>query len=147
MTLMEKGRRLWQSWNPAQFMLRRRVERGSETTEEEIGMQFVRFAGSGLKELDRRIERRNDFERASALFGDLAMHRAQGLLPGFDPAAWKEESQLIDHARYPKLLVEDHYIRGAAPPRIACARAGQRCGRCSSVRRVRYSRGLASQTT
>src|ERR1051325_5257228 len=44
-TLIEKGGWLWQGWNPAQFMLRRPAERGSETTEEEMGVQLVRFAG------------------------------------------------------------------------------------------------------
>jgi len=89
-------------------------------------MQLVRFARGRLKELNRRVERRNDLERASALFGDLAMHGAQGLLPGFDAAPRKKQPQLVDDARYLKPIVEDNYIGREAPsigpPALALAK-------------------------
>ena len=98
MTLVEKGGWLRRDWKPAKFVLRRSGERPAEAGQEEMCMQLVRFAACRMKELDRGIERRNDFERTSALFGHLAMDGAEGPLPGFEPAARKKQPELVDNA-------------------------------------------------
>jgi hypothetical protein len=125
-TFVEKAGRLRQGRQPAKLVLGGSVERSPEASQEEMCMQLVRFARGRLKELNRRVERRNDLERASALFGDLAMHGAQGLLPGFDAAPRKKQPQLVDDARYLKPIVEDDYIGREAPsigpPALALAK-------------------------
>jgi len=98
-----------------------------------------------MKELDRGIERCNDFERTSALFGNLAMDGVEGLLPGFEPATRKKEPELVDDACHPGLFVEDHRIGRQSPligsSTLAVAKAPHGCHPARTVlRRTRFAK-------
>jgi len=147
MTLMEKGGRPRQGRQPAKLVLGRSAERTSEASQEKMGVQFVRFAACRMKELDGGIERCDDFDRARAFFGNLALQGDQGPLSGLETATRKEHSELVDDARHLELFVEDHCIGRAALPigsgGFALAK-GLDGGH--TVRRVRYSGASVSQT-
>lgn len=112
---MVKKRRRGHGWQPAQLMLSRLIERLAEASQKERCTQLVGLAACCLEELNRGIERRDDFQRHCAFFSHLAMDGFPRVLPRLQPAPRKKEPSLVHDASYPLLVVEDDCICRIAP--------------------------------
>jgi hypothetical protein len=128
MALMEECRRLWGCQAPAEFVLRRSVERAAETREVERCVKLEELAACCGEKLDRRVERGDDLECTGAFFCDFAMHGVLGVFAGLDAATGKKEARLLGDARYaPRLIKDDgiccrtHAVRVLGMPRTEAA--------------------------